>query len=63
MAHHKPMTYLTRCYCGAEETYGKYAVFFCNKNGDRASLTFDSINVFKAFTTALDGLGFTKKRR
>ena len=60
--HHKPMTYITRCYFGGEEP-GKYAVFFCNKNGERASLTFDSAKVAKAFTTALDGLGFTKKRR
>ena len=63
MTHHKPMTYLTRCYEGGSEVYGKYAVFFCNKDGERAVQTFDTIGQFKAFTTALDGLGFTKKRR
>ena len=61
--HHKPMTYLTRCYCGGEETYGKHAVFFCTVDGNRMVQTFDTIGQFKAFTTALDGLGFTKKRR
>lgn len=61
--HHKPMTYLTRCYCGGGETYGKYAVFFCNKDGERSTLTFDSPKVAKAFTEALDAFGFTKKRR
>lgn len=60
---HAPMTYVFRSYYGREETYGKYAVYFCNKNGDRTSITFDSPNVAKAFATALDGLGFTKKRR
>lgn len=61
--HHKPMTYLTRCYYGGEETYGKYAVYFCTKDGKRMIQTFDTIGQFKAFTVALDGLGFTKKRR
>ena len=60
---HAPMTYVFRSYEGDSEVYGKYAVYFCNKNGERATLTFDSSKVAKAFTTALDGLGFTKKRR
>lgn len=61
--HHKPMTYLTRCYYGGEETYGKFAVYFCTKDGKRMIQTFDNVGQFKAFTSALDGLGFTKKRR
>ena len=60
---HAPMTYVTRSYNGETTVYGTYVVYFCNKNGERATLTFDSPKVAKAFASALDGLGFTKKRR
>ena len=61
--YHQPNTYITRCYYGGSEVYGKYAVFFCTTDGKRMVQTFDTIGQFKAFTTALDGLGFTRKRR
>ena len=60
---HNPMTYVSRCYEGSSEVYGKYAVYFCTKDGNRMVQTFDTIGQFKAFTTALEGLGFTRKRR
>ena len=60
--HHTPMTYVLRSYCPANEP-AVYSVHFCNKNGERATLTFDSPKVARAFAEALDGLGFTKKRR
>lgn len=59
---HAPMTYVFRSYCPANEP-AKFGVYFCNKNGDRTSITFDSPNVAKAFAEALNALGFTKKRR
>lgn len=57
-----PMTYVLRSYCLANEP-AQYAVYLCNKNGDKAILTFESLSVIKAFTEALNGLGFTKQRR
>ena len=60
--YHKPMTYIFRAYCPAHEP-AMYAVYFCNKNGEKATMTFDSPKVARAFATALEGLGFTKKRR
>lgn len=60
--HQKPMTYVLRSYCQVDEP-AMFAVYFCNKNGDKATLTFDSPNVAKAFAEALNGLGYTKKRR
>lgn len=59
---HQPMTYVFRSYCPANEP-AIYAVYFCNKDGKKATLTFDSPKVAKAFASALDRLGFTKKRR
>ena len=59
---HAPKTYVCRSYCPANEP-AQYAVFVCNMNGERASLTFDSPKVVKAFTEALSALGYTKKRR
>lgn len=61
--HHKPMTYLTRFYDGEPSTYGKFAVYFCSKDGKRFVQTFDTFFLFDAFTAALKGLGFKKKRR
>ena len=59
---YKPMTYLFRSYCPADEP-AQYAIYFCNQDGEKATLTFDSIKVAKAFAEALDGLGYTRKRR
>ena len=60
--NHKPMTYISRIYC-LENEPTQYAVFFCTKDGKRMVQAFDTARQLKAFTTALDGLGFTKKRR
>lgn len=62
MAYYKPMTYLTRCYSGESTVYGKYAVYFCNKDGERIVQTFDTIGQFKAFVNALKGIGYKKHR-
>ena len=61
--YHKPMTYIIRVYDGEPSTYGNFAVYFCSKDGKRAVQTFDTFFMLDAFTKALDGLGFKKKRR
>ena len=60
--HHKPMTYILRSYWEDSEA-AMHVVYYCAKDGERYTHPFDSLRVAKAFMTALDGLGFTKKRR
>ena len=60
--YHKPMTYVYRAYCMAHEPM-EYVVYFCSRDGKKTYTVFDNSKKAKAFMTALDGLGFTKKRR
>ena len=59
---HAPMTYLFRAYSIAKEPT-TYVVFMCNNNGERKAFPFTSAKHAKALASALDGLGFTRKRR
>ena len=60
--HHQPMTYIFRAYCMANEP-ASYVVYVCNKDGDRKVFPYASATQAKALMEALNGLGFTKKRR
>ena len=62
MTHYAPMTYVFRSYYLGNEP-AKHVVYFCNKDGQRRIQEYTSLGQAKAFMEALDGLGFTKKRR
>ena len=52
-------TYTTRCYEGGSEVYGKYGVFY---DDDTKVMTFDTIEQFKAFVTALENRGYSRTK-
>lgn len=60
--YYQPMTYMFRAY-SLENEPTTYVVFMCNKNGERKAFTFTNAKHATALRTALDGLGFTRKRR
>lgn len=59
---HAPMTYIYRTYF-LENEPADHAVYICNKDGNRKALSFKNAQQAKALTAALDGLGFSRKRR
>lgn len=59
---HAPMTYIFRTYCLANEP-ADHVVYICNKDGERNILSYRKPEQAKALMAALDGLGFTRKRR